>query len=211
MSSIHVHAGDAIPEVAATHSEIGQRSAQILSARRGEGLDQGLQAALEGEHLATRPCLNLTFVARSIARRFGGSLALFGQLHGPADEAAMMLFEIPQPAEGGAYAQVFGTAGEGAGHERIDGVLQELAAQTTQNELLERFFGIGRCGGDEGLAGEAQLCAPREQSALDQRRRAHGQRLQSSIAHDVAFLGRVGGDGDPIVESELADQSLHGR
>jgi len=128
--------------------------------------------------------------------------------YGPHDETAVFLFQLVKAWERRRHAQVFRSTREGAGHEGVDGVVEELPSQPAQDELGEGFFGVGWGGGYEGLLEESKLGAPGEQVRLQEGGGAQRQSSELAPAHDVALIGDFRNPlqavGEPEVDDELA-------
>src|SRR5581483_1663139 len=95
--------------------------------------------------------------AGGVARALPALCACTSSLDLTLDQTSVLLLERSQSWKGRAHGDLVRIAGVDAGDERIDRVIQELAAQAALDERSDRFFGVLSRPRDERLTQEPQF------------------------------------------------------
>ena len=143
----------------------------------GQGVGEGPHAAPEREALGG--VLGLLRAPLAFARAENGA----------DDEAAVTLLERVQLRKRRGYREPVRVAGVDAGHEGLDGVVEEFAAEPAAHEMRDRLLLVRGLAADEGLEGEARLGERREERGGEEGARRHRQRDGPAVSDDEARVG----------------------
>ena len=107
-----------------------------------------------------------------------------GQLEHGLEQPAVVTLQLCYTRKTGFKRHGLGVTGEDTGYHRSDQFIQRLLPQAAAGEVCQGLIQTRWCGSGKGLASQAQLAGPGEQSALQERGAIFRQPVQFTFTVD---------------------------